>query len=106
MRKMKTMKTLKNIGLVICSNSGKIFSLASLSSMMGYTLKKVLIESGASENSFRKNYPDVEIVKDKNSFMQDSSLDLIVVAAPANKYTGLIGEVLKSGKPVRVVSRV
>ncbi len=72
----------------------------------GYTLKKVLVGESIFEHAVRTNYPDAEIVRDKSSMIQDTSLDVIVFISPIKKYLGLVGEVSRSGKPVRVVSEV
>ena len=100
------MKTFKNIGLVVGSNSEKKFKLGLASRMKGYTLKKVLIGENVFENGIRANYPEAEIVRDKCSMIQDTSLDLIVFTSPIRKSAQLMGEVLRSGKPVRLVSEV
>lgn len=100
------MKTFKNIGLVVGGNSEKKFKLAPVSIMKGYNLKKVLVGENVSENDVRVNYPDAEIVTDKCSMIQDQNLDLIIFTAPIKKYAKLIGEFLRSGKPVRLVSEV
>src|ERR1700682_2319784 len=100
---MYRMKTFKNIGLIVGGNSEKKFRLAPVSKMKGYSLKKVLVGETVYENGVRANYPEAEIVRDKCSFIQDASLDLIVFTAPIRKYAQLLGEVLRSGKPVRVV---
>ncbi|HEV3223752.1 MAG TPA: hypothetical protein VGZ90_12780 [Puia sp.] len=100
------MNSFKNIGLIVCGNSEKIFRLAPASRTKGYTLKKVLVGENVFENDVRVNYPDAEIVRDKSSIIQDATLDLVIFVSPAKKYLNLVGEVLRSGKPVRVVSEV
>jgi predicted dehydrogenase len=105
-KRKETMKTFKNIGLIVCGDSQEIFRLSAASKSNGYAFKKVLIEEDASENTFRINYPHAEIVKDKHAIIQDAALDLVIIAAPVNKYASLVAEVLKSGIPVRVISPV
>jgi hypothetical protein len=100
------MSTFKNIGLIVCGNSEKIFKLEPASRKNGYTLKKVLVGEDAYENSVRMNYPDAEIVRDKSSIIHDATLDLVIFVSPIKKYFGLLGEILRSGKSVRVVSEV
>lgn len=102
---MKNMKTFKYIGLIVGGNTEKI-RLGPGTGLYGYTFKKVLIGEDASENVVKMNYPEAEIVRDKHSLMHDATLDLIVVASPVNKHSALIGEVLKSGKSVRVISQI
>ena len=105
-RKLEIMNSFKNIGLVVSGNSQKIFRLAPVSRKNGYTLKKVLVGENVYENSVRVNYPEAEIVRDKTSIIQDSTLDLVIFVSPIRKYLNLVGEVLRSGKPVRVVSEM
>ena len=101
------MKTFKNIGLIVCGDSStKTFNLSSVSRSEGYTLKKVYTKESISEDLAQLIYPQAEIVTDKHALLQDASLDLIVVSAPVNSSADLVSEVLRSGKPVRVVSQV
>lgn len=100
------MKKFKNIGLVVCDNSDKILKLRTASRMNGYNLKKVLVGENVYESSVRMSYPDAEIVSDKSSLLHDRTLDLIIFVSPIRKYLHLVGEALRSGKPVRVVSEL
>jgi hypothetical protein len=105
-QKLKIMNAFKNIGLVVFGNSQKKFRLAPVSRKNGYRLKKVLVGENVYENSVRASYPEAEIVRDKTSIIQDTTLDLVIFVSPIKKYMNLVGEVLRSGKPVRVVSEM
>ena len=100
------MNDLKNIGLIVCGNSDKVFTLAPASRRKGYYLKKVLVGENVHEDAVRVNYPEAEIVRDKSSLIEDTTLDLIIFSSPVKKYLNLLGDVLKSGKPVRLVSEM
>ncbi|MFT4023350.1 MAG: hypothetical protein QM664_06160 [Flavihumibacter sp.] len=97
------MNTFKNIGLVECSKSGKIFSMPSTSNLHGYNLKKVLIDGTLSEGLAKNLYPDAELVKGISEIVSDSEIDLVLISAPQGYDRELVSEVMQSGKPVRII---
>ncbi len=97
------MKTFKNIGLFEFATPEKRFRLASVNGLNGYKLKKVLLPFGQPEGSAGKQYPQAEIVQDKQSILQDEGIDLVIVSAPAKEDLPLVGEVLRAGKNVRIM---
>ena len=96
----------KNIGLIVSGSFENVAHLTAISRNNGYTVKKILLESGASESIIRKNYPDAEIVRDKQALLHDSDLDLVVFTDAGNGYMDMVGEILQAGIPVRVASQV
>lgn len=97
------MDTFKNIGLIVGSQTGNAFQVSPLSKMKGYKLRKVLVAGGASTDQTQKRFPHAEIVYDKASLVQDSQLDLIVIDAPVKECLDLVGDVLRTGKAVRII---
>ncbi len=97
------MNTFKNIGLVECSKSGKIFKMPSTGHFHGYHLRKVLIEGTLSEGLARTLYPDAELVKGIDEIVADRDIDLVLISAPQGYDRGLVSEVMQSGKPVRII---
>lgn len=51
----------------------------------------------------RANYPLSEIVEDKQSIVEDNSIELVIVSQPLAKELDLVSEVLAAGKQVRVI---
>lgn len=97
------MNTFKNIGLIVGNQTGNTFQLSPISRMKGYTLKKVLITGDTPAATTGRQYPQAEIVQDKNSLMLDKNLDLIVITTPVNECIDLLGEVMRTGKAVRIM---
>ncbi|HOA36933.1 MAG TPA: hypothetical protein PLQ32_02040 [Flavihumibacter sp.] len=97
------MNTFKNIGLVECSKSGKIFKMPSTSSLHGYNLKKVLIDGSISEGHARNLYPDAELVQEIQEITTDKDIDLVLVSAPQGYNRELLSTIMSSGKPVRIL---
>lgn len=97
------MSTFKNIGLIMCGGSPKFPQLSLVSSEQGYQVKKVLRDERISEKIIKTNYPEAEIVTDKNSIIQDENISVVVLDAPVNSCSDLLAEILQSGKQVRVV---
>lgn len=97
------MKTLKKFGLVECGTQGKLFRLPDLSKQEGYELKKILLQGDVSADTAKMEYPQAEIVADKQAILQDHSIELVIVSSPGDDDMGLVGEVLKAGKHVRIV---
>ena len=97
------MDTFKNIGLVECSTSGKIFQLGTTSTINGYNLKKVLINGTITEGLARNLYPEAEVVQELEAITNDASIDLVIISAPQGYDRTLVSEVMQSGKPVRIV---
>ncbi|MFT3823019.1 MAG: Gfo/Idh/MocA family oxidoreductase [Chitinophagaceae bacterium] len=97
------MKTFKNFGLVECGTQGQLFRLPDLSKQEGYQLKKILLKGDVSIDTAKLEYPQAEIVTDKQDILQDKSIELVIVSSPADADMSLVGEVLKAGKHVRIV---
>lgn len=99
------MHTNKNIGLILCGDSDKVFELSPSGSLHGYTLKKVLVTGTVSPGLVSQQYPEAEIVQDKHAILNDAILDLIVVAVPVSHYSDLVEEIVRTGKAVRIVTQ-
>ena len=97
------MNTFKNIGLVECSRSGKIFKLGSTSTLHGYHLKKVLIEGTITEGLAKNLYPEAELVQQIRDITSDGDIDLVIISAPQGYDRELVSEVMQSGKPVQLI---
>jgi len=97
------MKAIKSFGLVECGTQGKHFQLPQVSKQEGYLLKKVLLKGDVSADAARREFPDAEIVTDKKDILQDDSIDLVIVASPRERDMGLVSEVIKAGKHVRII---
>lgn len=97
------MNTFKNIGLIECSKSGKIFQFDKGNTLNGYQLKKVLIEGTITEGLARNLYPQAELVHGVHDITSDTSIDLVIISAPQGYDRKLVAEVIQSGKPLRII---
>lgn len=96
------MDRLTNVGLIELSIPNSAFQVETLGHPNGFYLKKVMVKN-ASPEIMRSHYPDAEIVQDKRSIMEDSSIDLIVISGAPKTDLDLVAEVLQTGKHVRIV---
>lgn len=96
------MDRLTNVGLIEFKTPTSTFQVESLGNTNGFLLKKVMVKNASPEIT-RSHYPDAEIVQDKRSIMEDSTIDLIVISGAPKNDLDLVAEVLQTGKHVRIV---
>ena len=97
------MDTLTNIALIECDAAKSPYSLDTTSTINGFHLKKVLAKRKLTERMAKEQYPQSEIVHTKQAIINDKSIELVIVSSPAKEDLPLVGEVLESGKSVRIV---
>jgi predicted dehydrogenase len=51
----------------------------------------------------QQKYPAAEIVQHSQAIMQDDDIDLIIVSAREKNNLRLLGEILQTGKHVRII---
>lgn len=91
----------KNVGLIEYKTSGPGFQMEK-SGLEGYVLKKIFT-AGEPGHVVRSQYPDAEIVEDTHSIIKDSSIDLVIISSATGPDLSLAGEVLRSGKSLRIM---
>ena len=95
--------TMKYVGLIECGNA-TIPSLAQdVSISNGYQVTKILAGGKATNDIVRDHYPDAEMVNDSSSIINDSNIQLIIIAGSANGDLGIVAQALDAGKQVRVL---
>lgn len=97
------MSTHKNIGLIECSLPGQSFQIELMQDLNGYHLKKAFVTDHSSEGIFKSHYPQVEIVDDKSSIINDNTIELVIVSAPSATDMEMVSEVMNAGKHVRIL---
>ena len=91
-----------NMGRIEESMKGKAFSLAGISRLEGYNLKKVYV--GDDSHSWVKEmFPEAEIVEDVQSIINDEKIDLVIMPTKQNEELQLVARVLETGKNIRIV---
>ena len=95
--------TMKYVGLIECGNA-TIPSLAQdVSLSNGYQVTKILSSGKATNNLVRDHYPDAEMVDDSSAIINDSNIELVIIAGTANGDLGVVAQALGAGKQVRVL---
>ena len=96
------MDTITNVGLIECNNAMGTFKTDALGNRHGFHLKKVMAPHASSEIT-RLQYPQSEIVEDKSAILDDSSIDLVVIAGAAKSDLDWVAELVQTGKHVRMI---
>lgn len=87
------------VGMVGYGISAKIFQAPMISSVPDIRLSKVVERSGEKS---KKDYPDVEIVRDLDQLLEDETIDLIVITTPNEYHYSMAEKALLAGKHVVV----
>ena len=96
------MEKVINMGRIEESMKGKSFSLAGISRVEGYNLRKVYV--GDDSGSWVKQlFPDAEIVQDVQSIINDEKIDLVIMPTKQSEELKLVAQVLETGKNIRIV---
>jgi hypothetical protein len=96
------MEEVINMGRIEEEMKGKAFSLAGISRLEGFNLKKVYLgdDSGAW---VKQMFPATEIVHDVQSIINDEKIDLVIMPTKQSEELKLVAEVLQTGKNIRIV---
>ena len=97
------MEEIKYAGLIECGDSTQANWSDGHSELDGFHLKKVLIKQNIGNHIAKEYYPRAEMVQDTNSIINDESIELVIVSAPAETDLNLVAEALEAGKQVRVL---
>lgn len=87
------------VGLVGYGTAGQVFHAPIINAVSGLELTKVVERHGESS---RDRYPWVEVVKNADVLLNDSEIDLIVIATPNASHFDLAQRALLAGKDVVV----
>ena len=96
------METLKFAGLIQCGDS-MVNSVDPQNEFDGFQLKKVLVRENIENHLAKEYYPHAEMVHDTKSILNDESIELVIVSAPAESDLNLVAEAIGAGKQVRVL---
>jgi predicted dehydrogenase len=95
--------TINNTGLIECGVSDHIFQLNHTSQLNGYSITKAYVTDKTSAGIVQSQCPEVEIVNDKATILEDKTIDFILVLSPKADDMNFIGEALQAGKQVRII---
>jgi len=97
------MKTIKQIAVIECGNSSKLFQLSPISKSQGYVVSKIFYKSNVPDNVINTNHPGAVVVQDQQAIIDDSLIDMVVVSSPSPSEMDIVGEMIKANKATRIV---
>ena len=98
MNKMK-----KTVGLIGNAMSDKIHEGIRISHVEGFNLKKIFVANKMDAEIAQAKYPQVEIVNDSSDIIHDEVIDLVLMSSHTAKDMNIVGELIQSGKHLRII---
>jgi predicted dehydrogenase len=95
--------TMKNVGLIEYGSATITSLLQDVNLSNGYQVKKILATQKSTNRIAKDHYPDAELVSDSSSIINDSTIELIIIAGTANSDLGVVAQAVGAGKQVRVL---
>lgn len=80
--------------------SGRLFHLPPLAKNPNYRVKSIMTRSEKNQTDLRKDYPDIQIVTDYHDIIEDSEIDLVIIATSNDVHFSYTKEALLHGKHV------
>jgi len=81
---------------------GSIYNAPILSSVGGFTVKKILTSNPGNIETAKKDFRQVEIVGEYSEILEDPEIDLIILVLPNHLHFTFAEKALKAGKNVLV----
>ncbi len=97
------MNTIKQIAVIECGDSSKLFQLSPISQSQGYVVSKIYYKNEVPENLMNTNHPGAEVVRDQQAIIDDSGIEMVVVASPSANEMDIVGAMLKANKPTTIL---
>ncbi|MGI0107961.1 Gfo/Idh/MocA family oxidoreductase [Salinimicrobium sp. WS361] len=83
-------------------SGGSIYNAPILSSVDGFTVKKILTSNPTNVEAAKKDFPEVEIVGEYSEILEDPEIDLIILVLPNHLHYTFAEKALKARKNVLV----
>lgn len=97
------MNKIKQIAVIECGDSSKLFQLSPVSQSQGYVVSKIYYQNEVPANLLNANHPGAEIVSDKQAIIDDSLIDMVIVSSPSPSEMDIVGEMLKANKATTIL---
>jgi hypothetical protein len=97
------MNTIKQIAVIECGDSSKLFQLSPISQSQGYVVSKIYYKNEVPENLMNTNHPGAEVVSNQQAIIDDSGIEMVVVASPSANEMDIVGAMLKANKPTTIL---
>ena len=95
------MKILK-VALVGFGSGARIYNAPVISSVEGFEITKILTSNPKNIKAAKNDFPKAEVVSEYKGVLEDSSIDLVVVATPNHLHKELAAMALEANKHVVV----
>jgi predicted dehydrogenase len=82
--------------------AGRVFHCPIISSLDSFKLDKIYTTNSESINAIEVLYPNTIVVSDIKEILSDTSIDLVIIAAPNTQHFSLAKQVIMAGKHVVV----
>jgi predicted dehydrogenase len=89
-----------NVGILGYGLSGRIFHGTIIQTVPGFKIKKVMTTDPDKANQAKCDLPNINIVKTADEVINDSDIDLVVIATPNTSHFELAMQALEAGKHV------
>ena len=98
------MQTIKYAGLIECGDSLTAGWNESPNLFDGFELKNILFKQNKNIGKYSHEYnPKAETDQDTQSILNDKSIELVILSAPAENDLNLVAQAIEAGKQVRVL---
>ena len=97
------MNKIKQIAVIECGDSSKLFQLSPVSQSQGYVVSKIYYQNEVPANLLNSNHPDAEVVTDKQAIIDDSLIDMVIVSSPSASEMDIVGEMIKANKATTIL---
>ena len=76
------MNKIINVGIIGYGKAGKVFHAPIINDTVGLNLYKVYTTNEVAIKSLKERYPNVLVSSNINELLNDSNIELVVIAAP------------------------
>ena len=90
------------VALAGFGSGARIYNAPIISSVEGFEITKILTSNPTNIEAARSDFPKAAVVSDYNEILEDSAIDLVVVATPNHLHKELTEKALKANKHVVV----
>lgn len=97
------MNTIKQIAVIECGDSSKLFQLSPVSQSQGYVVSKIYYQNEVPVNVVNSNHPGAQVVEDKQAIIDDSKIEMVIVSSPSANEMDIVGAMLKANKPTTIL---
>jgi len=95
------MKSL-NVAMVGFGSGARIYNAPIISSVEGFEIKKILTSNPENIKAAKNDFPQAQVVQDYSKILQDSTIDIVVVATPNHLHKEIATKALEADKHVIV----